>query len=374
MSQEKLPETFVSSGIEKLAIIVALLLTLAVTVLSMTVFRSPDFRADLDFLMALQEFREYSHNAFTGFILFVTEFGGGKFTLLMLVLIYFGFSTRLGTFLVQAAGYSEMLNGLLKLTVCALRPWVRDELIIPPGDAKAAATGYSFPSGHSANATAVFGGIAVKTWGRSRILLAAAFVMLLLILFSRNYLGVHTPQDVLVGLISTLALILVMNRVFRWLDRGSSKTRKAWILFLVSVAVSIISAAYFELKSYPEVADAAGKLVVDPSKMVLNSYKGIGYYLGVSAALVFLQYFRGYDTGNVPALRRLGVTIAGMLLLLFLYTVVTPFLSQILPHRYARLLGGFSVMFITFGVFPVLAASRNASGNSEVSAVPAPEA
>ena len=333
MSQEKLPETFVSSGIEKLAIIVALLLTLAVTVLSMTVFRSPDFRADLDFLMALQEFREYSHNAFTGFILFVTEFGGGKFTLLMLVLIYFGFSTRLGTFLVQVTGYSEMLNGLLKLTVCALRPWVRDELIIPPGDAKAAATGYSFPSGHSANATAVFGGIAVKTWGRSRILLAAAFVMLLLILFSRNYLGVHTPQDVLVGLISTLALILVMNRVFRWLDRGGSKTRKAWILFLVSVAVSIISAAYFELKSYPEVADAAGKLVVDPSKMVLNSYKGIGYYLGVSAALVFLQYFRGYDTGNVPALRRLGVTIAGMLLLLFLYTVVTPFLSQILPER-----------------------------------------
>ena len=373
MSQEKLPEVFVSTRAENIGIIVTVLLTLVITVLSMTVFQDPDFHTDLDYLMALQNFREFSHNIFTSFILFVTEFGGGKLTLLMVVLIYFGFSTRLGTFLVQVNGYGEMMNGILKLTVCAFRPWVRDELIIPPGDAKVSATGYSFPSGHSTNATTLFGGIIVKTWGRCRILLAASLAMLLLVLFSRNYLGVHTPQDVFIGLMSSLALVLVMNRVFRWLDHGS-KTRKAWILFLVSVAVSVVSALYFELKSYPELTDAAGKLVVNPAKMVLNSYKGIGYYLGVSAALVFLQYFRGYDTGNTPALRRLGVTIAGMLLLLLLYIIVPHFFSQIMPHRYANLIGGFSVMFITFGVFPALTASRDNGGSSENGGTPSREA
>ena len=40
------------------------------------------------------------------------------------------------------------------------------------------------------------------------------FVLVFLTMFSRNYLGVHTPQDVLVGFISTAViqqLFLVIN-------------------------------------------------------------------------------------------------------------------------------------------------------------------
>lgn len=52
---------------------------------------------------------------------------------------------------------AELLNGVVKLTVCAYRPWIRSNLIEPAGDSKVAATGYSFPSGHWGNLVSRFG-------------------------------------------------------------------------------------------------------------------------------------------------------------------------------------------------------------------------
>ena len=69
-----------------------------------------------------------------------------------------------------------------------------------------APTSYSFPSGHTLFATTFFGGLAVLLWPRLRHPLARALVclaatgLILLIGFSRIYLGVHYPSDVLGGL------------------------------------------------------------------------------------------------------------------------------------------------------------------------------
>ena len=55
--------------------------------------------------------------------------------------------------------FGELVNGVIKLTVCAYRPWIRSDLIEPAGDSKMAATGYSFPSGHTRTATTNYGTI-----------------------------------------------------------------------------------------------------------------------------------------------------------------------------------------------------------------------
>ena len=95
---------------------------------------------------------------------------------------------------------ANLLNGAVKLTVCAYRPWIRSNLIEPAGDSKVAATGYSFPSGHSVSASSLYGSVVENQWSKRRWLAIFCTICILLTGFSRNFLGVHTPQDVIVGL------------------------------------------------------------------------------------------------------------------------------------------------------------------------------
>lgn len=86
-----------------------------------------------------------------------------------------------------------LVNGFLKLTCCVYRPWIRDARVVPYGDSKVAATGYSFPSGHSTAATARYGSIGVWFRKRNKAIMEVMFASIFITMFSRNYLGVHTP-------------------------------------------------------------------------------------------------------------------------------------------------------------------------------------
>jgi undecaprenyl-diphosphatase len=78
----------------------------------------------------------------------------------------------------------------------------------------------SFPSGHVAAATTLFGGVAVlflawtRAWWRW-LALAGAAVAVLLVAAARLYYGVHYPTDVLAGLVLGLAWLSVCAHVLR---------------------------------------------------------------------------------------------------------------------------------------------------------------
>lgn len=97
------------------------------------------------------------------------------------------------------------LNSLLKLVFARPRPSVFPPLTVEHT--------YSFPSGHSITAVALYGFLAVLLWQNHRrgwALLSGA--MIPLIGFSRIYLGVHYPSDVLAAMmLGTLWLILVLT-------------------------------------------------------------------------------------------------------------------------------------------------------------------
>jgi len=82
-------------------------------------------------------------------------------------------------------------------------------LIPPPGD-------YSFPSGHAASSFAA--AAAIFYWNRKAGL--AAFVLAFLIAFSRLYLFVHYPSDVLAGALLGLGCTLFVVFVVKKLTKA----------------------------------------------------------------------------------------------------------------------------------------------------------
>lgn len=78
-------------------------------------------------------------------------------------------------------------------------------------------TGFSFPSGHTSFVVAL--GLALLiVFGRGRLrrpLLAFAIVVPLLTAFSRVYLGVHNPSDVLASLVYATAAVLLVLALLR---------------------------------------------------------------------------------------------------------------------------------------------------------------
>ena len=110
-----------------------------------------------------------------------------------------------------AAISDPLLKGIYQRT--------RPDLIVPLD----VAGGYSFPSGHAVMAVVTFGLLAylvgrrLTKWARVLVTAVAAAVILLVVAFTRVYLGVHYPTDVmgslLVGGAWLIATILALRRV-----------------------------------------------------------------------------------------------------------------------------------------------------------------
>ncbi len=128
---------------------------------------------------------------------------------------------------------SGMLVQGLKITFRIERPFVTDKTLKPVPSAIEAATGYSFPSGHTQSAVSLYGYFALsskRTW--VRILLVFVF---LLVGFSRLYLGVHTYFDVGVSLLLTLLTVFAVPFVYERIASGKHD-------LALSVALAAISA------------------------------------------------------------------------------------------------------------------------------------
>lgn len=82
--------------------------------------------------------------------------------------------------------------------------------------------GYSFPSGHAMNAMAFYGIIVFILWrhissrlGRT-VLIILSSLFILTIGFSRVYLGVHFPSDIIAGYLASGFWLTISIWVFQW--------------------------------------------------------------------------------------------------------------------------------------------------------------
>lgn len=118
-----------------------------------------------------------------------------------------------GYYLLCVGFMGTVINQFLKIVCRVPRPWVKDPDFTIVESAREAATGYSFPSGHTQTSVGLFGGVARAT--KIRALRIGMIVLAALVALSRMYLGVHTPADVLVSVGVATLLIFVAYPLFR---------------------------------------------------------------------------------------------------------------------------------------------------------------
>ncbi len=264
---------------------------------------------DIAYLLFLQDLRIATGGIFDEFFNAVSKIAVDIMPFLPFI-VFWCVSKKWGYRFIATLGLSEMVNGLIKLTVCAYRPWIRSDLIEPAGDSKLAATGYSFPSGHTMSATSTYGTAFAMQRRKRKGLAALCAVMIALTGFSRNFLGVHTPQDVLVGFTSAVIIILAVGAAQRKIG-GNERTLD--ILTLAGLFAVAASLLYITRKSYPmDYID--GVLLVDPSKMMNDTFKACGAFTGFLCGSYAERHCIRYEipTGskNLPILGFTGFMIA----------------------------------------------------------------
>ena len=185
-----------------------------------------------------------------GFFSAITYLGSEIVFMILALAIYWCVSKSQGLYLLSVGCLGTTLNQFLKITCRIPRPWVRDPDFTIVESARADATGYSFPSGHTQNAVGTFGCLAVDA--RRPWLRVVLIVLAVLTAFSRMYLGVHTPWDVGAAAVMAVVLIFALRPLFR--DADAHPRRMLAILGILGL-LNVAFLAYALCWSFPADAD-----------------------------------------------------------------------------------------------------------------------
>lgn len=261
---------------------------------------------DLQYLLMLQQFRNTAGSFLTPLMLLVSDLASIG-SVVICIVIYWAADRSLGYWVMTNCISGLILNNALKLTACIYRPWIRCPALTPPPKALKSATGYSFPSGHTQLAASALGSLAVKLRQKYRPAALLCILLILLTAFSRNYLGVHTPQDVVVSLILAALLIKVNSVLFEKIRQDNAALYRA---IAAGCIFCLLCVLYYHFKPYP-MEYVNGALTVDPSEMKTDGYSvagaGLGFFAG---AFLETRYVRFSTDGSF--LRRAVRVLCGL--------------------------------------------------------------
>ena len=173
----------------------------------------------------------------TSLMSFFSAFGEETIMIAFMCILYFIIDKEAAKFAARRFMIAGCFYAGIKNIVCRRRPYMVHGNVkcLKPVDKSAdlmdvIAQGYSFPSGHSANAVTAYGTIGRQY--NNKAVRVFAIVIPLLVGVSRFCLGVHYPTDVLAGWLLGLVIIFVIP----WFV---GKFEKRWIPYLIILLVML---------------------------------------------------------------------------------------------------------------------------------------
>ncbi|MBQ7801648.1 MAG: phosphatase PAP2 family protein [Oscillospiraceae bacterium] len=292
----------------------------------------------MSFLYLLEKLRVPGLNEL---MLAVTTLGEETAFLVIALIVFWCVDKRKGYYIMSVGFLGTMANQFLKLLCRVPRPWVLDPEFSILEQAREAATGYSFPSGHSQTAVGTFGCVAATT--RKRWLKVISIVIMVLVPFSRMYVGVHTPSDVLVGSGMALALVWLLKPLAFHED---NRRLKALIAGMIALAVAFL--LFVEL--YPFPADMDAHNLESGCK---NAYTLLGCLIGVAIVYAADKKWLNFQAEAVWWAQILKCVIGLALVLLVKSGLKAPLEALFGGHMAARAVRYFLIVLVAGAVWPM---------------------
>lgn len=293
----------------------------------------------MQLLYALQSIRTPVLDVIIGLI---TRLGEETILLVIGMIIMWCVDKKWGFRFLFAGLFGTALNQLLKAIFLIPRPWVLDPEFEIVESAREAATGYSFPSGHTQSAGTVFGMIAM--WLKKRKVTIACVIIVLLVGFSRMYLGVHTPYDVGVSLVTSLLTVIGVTALCERAQTGKQKA--ALSIGMIGFALVLVLYVMLAPKRAANVAefDAHG---------VENAWKLLGSMIGLGIAWYMDEQYTRFET-KAPVMTQVIKLVAGFALVMAVKGGLKPVLGALMNGSpVAHAIRYFVVVILGAGLWPM---------------------
>ena len=292
----------------------------------------------MEFLYLLEKIRMPGLNEL---MLAVTELGGELPFLVIAMIVFWCVDKRTGYYVLSVGFLGTLINRFMKLWFRIPRPWVLDPEFTILEQAREAATGYSFPSGHTQSAVGTFGALAVTT--KNKWIKGISLIFAVLVPFSRMYVGVHTPADVLVAAATAVVLLLVLRPVvFGKNGKGIPG------LIAAMTVLAVLFLCFVEFWNFPADID-----LLNLESGVKNAYTLIGSLSGLIIVYIVENKYIRFETKAVWWAQILKVLLGLLAVLVIKSGLKSPINMLCGDHMIARAIRYFLIVIMAGIVWPL---------------------
>ena len=294
----------------------------------------------MQFLYWLESLRNPALDAFFSLI---THLGSETLFIAIAIVVFWCVGKKQGYYLMTVGFFGTVINQFLKLMFRIPRPWVRDPAFTIVESAREAATGYSFPSGHTQNAVSILG--CPARFGKNKLLRIVFGVLILLTGLSRMYLGVHTPADVGVSLLVGAFLVFVLYPFF---ERGDEKPLRMYVAMGALTVCALLYVLFVELHAWPANIDEHNL-----ASGIKNGYLVLGCGCGMLLSCFIERKWINFDV-KAPLAAQIAKVVLGLGLVLALKAGLKPICVALCGgHAAATALRYFLLVLFAACVWPL---------------------
>lgn len=294
--------------------------------------------------MSILYFFESIRNPVLDFLFSAITFLGEETFFIVIALLFFWCVDKYEGYYMLTVGFiGTVMNQFLKMMFRIPRPWVKDPNFTIVESARSAASGYSFPSGHTQSGSGVCA--SVFCFNKNKIIRITVTVLFFLIPISRMYLGVHTPLDVCVSMVTSVVIaVLLYPLIIKC--RSSPKTMYYLLLFMTLICTAF--AVFISLYKFPDEVYNSENIsnLLSARK---NAFTLLGCIIGLDIVYPIDRKYLNFSTKAVWW-KQIIKFVGGLLLVLAVKELLRTPLNTLINNTYISRCIRYFLVVITAGI------------------------